>query len=367
MGESSRSGPVAVPHPVLVTPYPVLRDFCVDALALAGVAPAEARAAAEVLATTDAWGVHTHGVKSLRGYLRRLLAGGLDPRGRPHLVVEAGAWGLVDADSCLGMIGSTFAMDVAIRKARAHGLGYVGVRNSCHFGAAGYYAWMAAREGLIGLAMANDLPTVAAPGSRGAITGSNPIAYAMPAGRQPAVMLDISVAAIAGQKVIAARDRGDSIREAWLIGPDGRPTTDASLFPGQAALAPFAGHKGYGIALLIEILAGVLPGAAITWGVGSWMTSDATLPTGHGGAFLAIDVASLMPAGAFERRVDALIDEIHAAPVADGAERILVPGELEWERHREAMAHGVGLPPDVVASLREAASMVGLDIETRLG
>jgi ureidoglycolate dehydrogenase (NAD+) len=200
VGESSRSGAVAAPLPVLVTPYPVLRDLCAEALAIAGVAPAQARAAAEVLATTDAWGVHTHGVKSLHGYLRRLLAGGLDPRGHPHLVAEAGAWGLVDADSCLGMIGSCFAMDVAIRKARAHGLGYVGVRNSCHFGAAGYYAWMAAREGLIGLAMANDLPTVAAPGSRGAITGSNPIAYAVPAGRQPAVMLDISVAAVAGQK-----------------------------------------------------------------------------------------------------------------------------------------------------------------------
>ena len=359
MGVTSKTG-------ALVVPYLVLRDTCAEALERAGMDTLDAQAAAELLTTTEAWGVHTHGAKLLRGYLRRLRAGGLNPRGRPHLAAEGGAWGVVDADNALGMIGSAFAMDVAIRKARAQGIAYVGIRNSCHFGAAGYYAWMAAREGLIGLAMANDLPSVAAPGSRGAITGSNPIAYAVPAGRQPAMMLDISVAAVAGGKVTAARERGEPIPEGWLVGQDGRPTTDASLFPALAALAPAAGHKGYGIALLVEVLAGVLPGAAIAWEVGSWQASDPGLPTGHGGAFLAIDAASMMPSGAFERRVDALIDEIHAAPVADGAERILVPGELEWERHREAMAHGITLPPDVVASLREAGQIVGLDIEPRL-
>jgi len=346
--------------------YPALHRFCMAALRRVGLSARDARMGADVLATTEAWGVHTHGSKLLRGYLRRLIAGGLDPRGRPRMAAEGGAWGLVDADNSLGMIGSAFAMDVAIRKARAQGIAYIGVRNSCHFGAAGYYAWMAARQGLIGLVMANDMPSVAAPGSRGAITGSNPIAYAVPAGRQPAVMLDISIATVAGGKVFAARDRGEPIPEGWLIGLDSRPTTDTSLFPAQAALTPAAGHKGYGIALLIEFLAGVLPGAAVASGVGSWLGSEPALPTGHGGAFVAIDIVSMMPEGAFERRVDALIDEIHAAPVAPGAERILVPGELEWERHRQAMADGIALPPDVVASLREAASMVDLDIETQL-
>ncbi len=344
--------------------YAVLHDLCAALFRSAGLSAVDARTGADVLATTDAWGVHTHGSKVLRGYLRRLIAGGLKPHGQPRVAAEGGAWALVDADSSLGMVGSTFAMEVAIRKAREQGIGYVGVRNSCHFGAAGYYAWMAAREGLIGVSMANDVPSVAAPGSRGAVTGSNPIAYAIPAGRLPPILLDMSIATVAGGKVYAARERGEQIPEGWLLGPDGRPTTDPSIYPALGALTPAAGHKGYGIALLIEVLSGILSGAAFTWRIQSWMASDPTLPTDHGAAFLAIDAAAMMPPAAFGRRMEELIDEIHAAPRADGVDRILVPGELEWERYGRAMADGINLPPDVVASLREAAIIVDLDFDS---
>ena len=343
--------------------YAVLHDVCAEAFRRAGLSAIDARTGADVLATTDAWGIHTHGAKLLRGYLRRLVAGGLRPAGQPRVAAEGGAWAIVDADSSLGMVGSSYAMEVAIRKAREHGIGYVGVSNSSHFGAAGYYAWMAAREGLIGVSMANDVPSVAAPGSRGAVTGSNPIAYAVPAGRLPAILLDMSIATVAGGKVYAARERGDPIPEGWLLGPDGRPTTDPSIYPTSGTLTPAAGHKGYGIALLIEVLAGILTGAAFTWRVQSWMISDPTLPTDHGGAFLAIDAAAMMPPAVFRRRMDELIDEIHAAPRAEGVDRILVPGELEWERYGRAIADGISLPPDVVASLREAATIVDLDLD----
>ena len=349
-----------------LTSYAVLHDFCAEAFRRAGLSAIDARTGADVLATTDAWGVHTHGSKLLRGYLKRLIAGGLKPHGQPQVAAEGGAWGIVDADSSLGMIGSSFAMEVAIKKAHEHGIGYVGVRNSSHFGAAGYYAWTAAREGLIGVSMANDVPSVAAPGSRGAVTGSNPIAYAVPAGRLPAILLDMSIATVAGGKVYAARERGERIPEGWLIGPDGRPTTDSSIYPALGTLTPAAGHKGYGIALLIEILSGILTGAAFTWRIQSWMGSDPTLPTDHGGAFLAIDAAAMMPPATFERRMDELIDEIHAAPRAAGVDRILVPGELEWERYGRAMANGISLPPDVIASLREAATIVDLDLDSQI-
>lgn len=343
--------------------YPAIHAFCAEALRRAGLSETDATTGADVLATTDAWGVHTHGSKILRSYLPRLIAGGLKPGGQPRVASEGGAWALVDADRSLGMVGSSFAMEVAISKARDHGIGYVGVRNSSHFGAAGYYAWMAAREGLIGMSMANDRPTVAAPGSRGAVTGSNPIAYAIPAGRLPAILLDMSIATVAGGKVFAARERGEQIPDGWLIGPDGRPTTDPSTYPDLGALTPAAGHKGYGIALLIEVLSGILTGAAFTWRIHSWMTFDPTAPTGHGAAFLAIDAAAMMPFASFASRMEELIDEIHAAPRADGVDRILVPGEREWERHRRAMTDGILLPPDVVASLREAASIVDLDLD----
>jgi ureidoglycolate dehydrogenase (NAD+) len=342
--------------------YARLHRFVVEAFRRVGMSEADANIGADVLATTDAWGVFTHGTKCVRGYLRRLKAGGLRAAGRPHVASEGPAWAIVDGNSALGMVTSVLAMQTAIAKARACGVAYVGTRNSCHFGAAGYYAWLAAREGLIGLSMANDIPSVAAPGSRAGITGSNPISYAVPAGRHPPLLLDMSTATVAGGKVYAARTRGERIPDTWLVGADGRPTTDPSGYPDVGALQPAAGHKGYGIALLIESLSGILSGAAFTWRVGTWMWDDGTKPTNHGAAFLAIDTNAIMPAAEFARRMEALVDEIHSAPRADGVDRLYVPGEMEWDRHAQAMKQGIQLPPDVIASLQEAAAMAGLNL-----
>src|SRR5689334_3317983 len=171
--------------------FDAVHGFTKAAFQAGGLSDSDATTGADALATTDAWGVFTHGTKGLAGYLRRLQAGGLNPRGVPRVVGEGGAWATVDGDSALGMVTSVFAMRTAMAKAKQQGIAYVAVRNSCHFGAAGYYAWLAAREGLIGISMANDIPSVAAPGSRGAVTGSNPISYAVPAGRYLPMLLDM--------------------------------------------------------------------------------------------------------------------------------------------------------------------------------
>ena len=339
-----------------------LHRFTLEAFRKVGLTATDATTGADVLVTTDAWGIFTHGTKALAGYLRRLQAGGLRARGRPRVVAEGGAWATVDGDSSLGMVTSVFAMQTAIHKAREQGVAYVGVRNSCHFGAAGYYTWLAAREGLIGLSMANDIPSVAAPGSRGAVLGSNPISYAIPAGRNRPLLFDISTATVAGGKVYAAKARGEPIPGHWLIGPDGKPTNDASHFPEAGALTPAAGHKGYGLALLIETLSGLLTGAEFTWRVGSWSFHDPAKPTHHGAAFLAIDPRVLMGGEEFGRRMETLIEQIHAAPRADGVQRLYVPGEMEWERHELAMKEGIGLPSDVVDRVQTAAELTGLKL-----
>jgi len=351
--------------PAAAIDFEDLRRFTASAFEAAGMSAVDAGIGADALATTDAWGVFTHGTKCLAGYLRLLKNGGLKPNGTPRVVAEGGAWATIDGDASLAQVTSTFAMNAAISKAKRQGVAYVNVRNSCHFGAAGYYAWLAAREGLIGMAMANDMPTVAAPGSRGPITGSNPIAYAVPAGRCPPLLLDMSIATVAGGKVYAARTRGEPVPVTWLIGADGRPTTDPHGFPEVGALQPAAGHKGYGLALLIESLSGVLSGAAVTRQVGSWMWSDGATPTNHGAAFIAIDVDAIMPRDAFAQRMDALIDEIHAAPRADGVSRIYVPGEMEWERYARAMQHGIALPSDVVEKLETVAAEYRLPLPLR--
>ena len=207
-------------------PVEDLRAFCVAALQKVGIGEQDARTTADVLVTTDSWGVFTHGVKLLKGYVRRIRAGGIRADARPRITAEGPGWAIVDGGSGLGMVTSTFAMRTAIAKSRACGIGYVGVFNSCHFGAAGYYAAMAVESDMIGLAMANDTPSVTAPGARGRVTGSNPMAYAVPSGSGPPILLDMATSTVAGGKVAAAHALGKSIPEGWVISLDGRPTTD---------------------------------------------------------------------------------------------------------------------------------------------
>jgi LDH2 family malate/lactate/ureidoglycolate dehydrogenase len=176
-------------------------------------------------------------------------------------------------------------------------------------------------------------------------------------------MLDISTGAVAGGKIYAAQKLGQSIPDNWIVGPDGLPTSDLSLFPDRAALLPMAGHKGYGLALLIEILSGALTGAAMTWAVRAWMKSDVALPTDHGAAFIAIDVSSIRPMENFSERVTALVREIREAPKAEGSKRIYLPGEMEWDKRKTALKQGIAFPQDVVLVLQELAASLGLDNE----
>lgn len=341
-----------------------LTAFCVSALRQAGLSDADARTTAEVLVTTDTWGVFTHGVKNLRGYIRRLRGGGLQPAACPKVTREGLAWALVDGDSAIGMVGSVFAMRTAIAKAKTAGFAYVGLRNSCHFGAAGYYASLALAEGMIGIAMCNDTPTVTVPGARGAVLGSNPLAYAIPAGLERPLLLDMATSTVAGGKVFSAAALGKPIPNNWIVDGQGLPTGDPSKWPHEGALTPMAGHKGYGIALLIETLSAVLSGASIAQHVLSWSFADASLPTDHGAAFIAVDIGAMMPREQFEARMAQTIREIRNAPKAEGADRIYLPGEMEWERREKALVEGIEFPPDVLANLRPLAKEMGIDFDS---
>lgn len=337
-----------------------LHAFCVSALRQEGLNDQDAQTTATALVTTDAMGVFTHGTKLLDGYLKRLAGGGYQATAIPHVLREGPAWAVVDGASALGQIGSVFATQLAMKKAREVGVAYVGLRNTGHIGAAGYYAAMAAREGLIAAVTGNDMPSVAAPGSKGAVLGSNPIAYGIPTGSGDPILLDMATAAVAGGKVYAAYRRGEPIPNTWLIGQDGRPTTDGSLYPHHASLAPMAGHKGYGMGLWAEVLAGVLPGGAITWEVGSWIFDPPAEPSRHNASFLAIDVATIADPAEFNARIDKLVAEIHAAPAAEDIDHVLVPGEREWNLQRRAQRDGIDLPADVVEKLEAIADRKGL-------
>lgn len=339
-----------------------LTFFAQRCLQQADVDQEAARCAATALATTDAMGVFTHGTKLLAGYLKKLQGGGYSATAQPIIEREGPGWAIVDGQSALGQVGCEFAVRLAMQKARQVGVAYVGLRNTGHIGAAGYFASIAARDGFVAMITGNDIPSVAAPGSTKAVLGSNPLAYAVPvAGRDP-ILLDIATAAVAGGKVYAAIQRGERIPDTWLIGPDGRPTTDGRLYPQQAALAPMAGHKGYGFGIWCELLSSVLPGGNMTWQVGSWIFDEPSRPSWHNASFIVLDVAAISAPGEFDRRLRNLIDELHAAPTAEGVDRVRLPGEREWENYHRAQTDGIPLPADVVEKLHLAGQMTGVSL-----
>lgn len=341
----------------------VLREAVGQMLVRCGLPANQADSTALALVTTDAMGVFTHGTKLLVGYIRRLQGGGYVATAQPSIEREGPGWAIIDGKSALGQVGGVAAIEIAIQKAHQVGIAYVGLRNTGHIGAAGYYATVAARKGMIAMVTGNDIPSVAVPGSRKAVLGSNPLAYAIPVPDGDPILLDIATAAVAGGKVYAAIQRGESIPDTWLIGPDGQPTTDGSLYPDNAALAPMAGHKGYGLGLWCEILSAILPGGNMTWQVGSWMFDEPSRPSRHNASFTVIDIAAMAPLNEFQQRLRRLIDELHDAPTAGGVDRVLLPGEREWNSFHHAKVHGINLPADVRDKLRQAADLTGVPLE----
>jgi ureidoglycolate dehydrogenase (NAD+) len=337
-----------------------LKKFCVAAMLKSGLSPEDAELTAEVLVTTDTWGTFTHGSRQLRGLLKNIRSGRLDPKARIEVVSEGPAWAMVDGHYVMPPATSYRSMELAIKKAKVTGMGYVGVKHSSHFGAAGYYAVMAAQEGLIGLSMCNLDPVMVVPGARGRTIGNNPLAYAVPAAPGRPVFLDIALSTVAGTKIFAAQVEGKPIPDNWMVDDEGLPTNDPTGFPTRGAQVPMAGHKGYGLAVLVEALSAVLTGAAIASQVKSWVL-DTPEPTNEGHAFMALDVAAMMPPEVFQARMEGFIREIHEAPKAKGADRIYLPGEMEWERRDAALAQGMVIPPYVLESLRGLAADVALD------
>jgi ureidoglycolate dehydrogenase (NAD+) len=342
-----------------------LQRFCAEAMVRCGLSREDAAVTAEVLTTTDTWGTHSHGTRQIRPLMRAVKAGGIRPGAQSAIRREGPGWAVVDANCAMPMVVACRAMEIAIAKAKSAGVGYVGVAHSSHFGAAGYYATLALRHDMIGLSMTNCDPCVAVTGGRTPVIGTNPISFAVPAGQERPVFLDVATSIVAVTKVMIAKAMGRSVPAGWLCDPEGRPTTDPSGYPDRSVLQPMAGYKGYGLAVLVEVLAGILTGASFLSGIKAWVGENAP-PADQGHAFIAIDIGAMMPLDAFKARMDAMIREIKQAPKAVSAERIYLPGEMEWERRDTALRNGMQLPDYVLVNLQGLAEDVGMlaELET---
>jgi LDH2 family malate/lactate/ureidoglycolate dehydrogenase len=335
-----------------------LHNFCAAAFEAAGATAADAQTAARVLVRTDLRGVHSHGVQALPIHVANLRDGGTTSPTRPAIVRETGVTAVIDGNAGIGLVVATEAMSIAVEKARAAGVGIVLVRNSNHFGAAGHYALAAAEAGFIGLATSNASPIMAAAGSKKKVISNAPLAYAVPTGTFP-MALDVALSTSAGMKVRLAAERGESIPQGWVIDADGRPTTNPADYAAGGALTPLGGHKGYGLALLTEALAGALSGAAMTSAVVPWLVETGT-PTNAGHAFVAMDVECFMDRDDFYGRMQQLIDQMHGAEPAPGWDRVLVPGELEHLREQQALTNGLELEEVIWHHLEDVAGALGL-------
>jgi ureidoglycolate dehydrogenase (NAD+) len=336
-----------------------LRALCLKMMELAKLDSKGARATADELVTTDMWGVHTHGTRQLPKLLENFETGKMDLNATASVIDEGPTWASIDGKRAMAFQTAIDGMEMAINKARDAGTATVTARNIGHFGAAGYFAVMAAEAGMIGIAMCNVDPCIAVPGTKGPVLGTNPFAYGIPTSGRP-VFFDIATSAVAATKVFRAKARGETIPDGWLVDKDGVPTNDPSHYPEEGALLPFAAHKGYGFAFLIEALCAGLSGGPTPDKVNCWVSSTPE-PVNQSFTFIAINPDTFAAGRNFLNYMDGLTAHVQSADKAVNADHIYLPGEIEWRKYQIAQQQGIALPADVADVLRSAAAKYGVD------
>ena len=336
-----------------------LRTFTEKAFEQVGVPEEDAKTIAELMIEADLQGSDGHGIFRLPQYIRRIQAGGVNPRPNIRIERSRAAMALVNGDNGMGHLAMRFAAQTAIQKARAAGAAWVGVRWSNHAGPASLYAKMPMREGMIGMYFAvgnaNHLPPW---GGVEMLLSTNPIAVAIPAGTEPPIVLDMATTVAAFGKVKTRAQRGETMPEGWMVDREGRPLTDPKRMD-EGFLLPIGGYKGYGMALVFGILAGTLNRAAMGREVVDFNHDDAT-PTNTGQAILAIDVSAFEEMDSFKERIDALARDIRGSERMKGFERIFLPGEQSHARFVERGKLGIPVPPALLASLNGLGETLGI-------
>ena len=323
-----------------------------------GMDQADAGLLADTLVSADLGGVHSHGVLRVPEYVRKLTVGGVNPRGRPRVVREAGACLVVDGGNSMGQIGAHYAMERAIERAAETGIAAAAIRGSNHCGAVGYFAARALAHDMIGLATTNALPTMAPWGGAERILGINPLAIAIPAADELPIVYDAAFCGSSHGKIRVYQQKGLSLPEGWALDSQGRPTVDPATAIG-GLLVPIGGFKGAGLAMIMGILSSMLSGASYGTELGNM--EDGPRP-GQDGHFVAvIRVGAFEDVERFKARVDRAIRQIHACRLAPGFDRVYAPGEVEHLNRIAYRREGIPLNAATLADLRRTAEELGVD------
>lgn len=338
---------------VVVTEKDLTR-FCAAVFSSLGMPATDARYAAECIVTTNMWGVDSHGVIRMPIYAERLHNGAVQPIPEIAVLRQFGALAQMDGGNGLGYVVGRAAMAKAIDIAKTHGVGSVAVRNSNHFGAAALFARQATDAGMIGIAMADTLPNMVGPGSRVPAVGNNPIAFGFPCLMDRPFIFDLSLSQVAGGKLLLAKEKGEKIPLDWAVDKDGIPTDDPIAgFAGS--FLPAGGHKGYGLALVVELLSGVLSGGSFLSGVKS-MHKTPELPSNTSHHMMAINPLAVMDQADWEGRMRKFTTEIKSVPMRETGEALVIPGELEDNCKARRGVEGIPLPRSVYDDLLRMAA-----------
>jgi LDH2 family malate/lactate/ureidoglycolate dehydrogenase len=336
-----------------------LERFIASAFERLGFALAPAELIARLMTEADLQGSDGHGVIRLPAYAKRIQAGGINRDPKLRVVEERAAMAVVDGDNGMGHVVVSYAVDLAIAKAREAGIAWVNTRYSNHAGPASLYARRALDEDMIGIYFAvgnaNHLPPW---GGMDLLLSTNPIAAAIPAASEPAVVLDMATTVAAYGKVKAKAKRGEMMPEGWMIDRQGRPLLDPTRAD-EGFLLPIGGHKGYGLALMVGLLAGTLGGAAMGREVIDF-NADFVSVTNTGQAILMIDVRAFGDPAQFKQAVDRLVRDLRGAQRLPGVERIWLPGEQSHERRERNRLEGIALPPALLDELNALAAQLGI-------
>ncbi|HEU0093575.1 MAG TPA: Ldh family oxidoreductase [Vicinamibacteria bacterium] len=354
-------------------PWPRLHEFCVRVFRHLGVPEDEAHLSADVLSAADRRGIDSHGVARLRTYYDLLSAGRINVRPRPRIVRETPSTATVDGDNGLGLVVGPWANDIAMAKAAAAGSGWVSVCNTNHYGIAGYYVVKAVERDMIGWSMTNSSKGVAPLWGGERMLGTNPIAIGFPAGQEPPIIVDMATSAVAFGKVEIAVREGKPIPLGWALDREGYATTDPKAMIDGGALVSLGGdrehggHKGYGLALAVDVFSAVLSGA--NWGPFAppfalrQPSPERHVGKGIGHFFGAMRIDAFRDTAEFKAQIDDFIRTLRATRPAPGTSGPLLPGDPEREAQKERDVHGVPLIAAVLDDLRDIARQTGVPLE----
>lgn len=345
-------------------PYPVaaLRRFTFGCLCAAGLPPEHAEVVTNNLMDAQVRGIDSHGVtRLLKHYVERLEAGAVNPSPSFRILEESAATALLDADNGPGAVAASFAMNLCVAKAQQQGAAWVGVRHSNHFGTASFYTNQIAAQGMVGIGFTNAPPAVAPWGGIEAHLGTNPISFSVPTRAGPPISADMATTVTAKGYILYALARGESIPLGWAQDKLGRPTTDAAA-AAEGTVLPMGGHKGYALALAIDILCGALTGAGAGRSIGQLGSQyDRAQNTGH--LLGAIDIARFLPLDDFLDRVEQIAEGVRSSPLAEGFDEILLPGDPEARSIERRTREGVPMPELIRREFEAMGERLGVPFE----